>query len=154
MLASTAAPYANTVLTKWGHAACSLPFFCASVNGFRGAPHQIIPKAMGARTLDACQLTKCLDTRLQKLVFFTQERSIHLNIAPLTEEASVRMSCSSAWKLLLLLVYVTLHTSHCLLAYIYLMWTVGNQSEMQTCKASSQVEKHPSPTFPNGRVRR
>ena len=77
---------------------------------------------MEASTLDACQLTKCLYTRLQKC-FFTQERDIHLNTAPLTEEASMRMRCSSAWKLLLL-IYVTLHTSHHLLIYI-LMWKIS-----------------------------
>lgn len=155
-LASTAASHANTVPTDWGQAACSLPPLRASVNGFRGASHRNIPKARGASALDVCQLTKCFTPGYRSLAFCTQERNIHLDTAALAEAASVRVSCSSAWKRLLL-IYVAPCTNHCLLLYI-LMQNAGNRSETEVkfkpLKAAGQLEKHRSPTFPDGHVKR
>lgn len=65
------------------------------------------------------------------------------------------MSCSSGWKLLLLSCHP--RTSHRLLIYI-LMQGVGNQSKAEVKrkppKAAGQLEKHPSPTFPRGHLKR
>jgi len=100
---------------------------------------------MGASAFDACQLTKCRTPGYRSVVFFTQERNIHLNIAALTEEASVRMSCSSAWKLLLL-ICVTPHTRQHF--HVECGKSVRDGGETQTSEVS--CKKTLSPTFTNG----
>lgn len=137
--APAAAPYANMVHTKRGHVACFLPTLCARLSGFRGTPHQIIPKAMKASTSDACQLTKCCTAGSRSVVFFAQERNIHLDRAALTEEARVCMSCSSAWKL-------SPGTQATTCSYI-LVWN-------QRLKAAGQLKKHLSPILLNGHLKR
>lgn len=138
MPAPAAAPYANMVPTKRGHTACSLPALCASLSGFTGTPHQIIPKGTRASILDACQSTKCCTGGYRSVVFFAQERNIHLDRVALTEEARVCISCSSAWKLLLVS-SITRHTSHHLLIY----FNVKTETE-----GSGSAEKTPFSYIP------
>lgn len=73
-----------SLLSRWASCCCTLcKQYCphkmgscctlhAHPNGFRGAPHEIIPKETGACASDTHQLNKCLCTRLQPVLFPSQ----------------------------------------------------------------------------------